>query len=384
MLVYEFKLKGKEAQFSLIDEAIRTCQFIRNKALRYWLDNKESKPNETDLCALVSEKGALCQEFDFVKKLNSMARQAGVQRAWVSIQRFFKKLGKFPKFKKNNHSVEYKTSGWKLSGNKRKITFSDGFKLGSFKLIGSYDLNFYEIKEIKRITLIKRADGYYVQFAINRERNEAKELTGKEIGIDVGLESFLTDSDGKKYENPRYLRKSEKRLKWLQRSLSNTEKGSSNRKKAIKKVGKVHLKIQRQRKDYAVKLARQLCLSNDKVFLEDLKVQNMLKNHKLAKSISDVGWRLFRNWLEYFGKVFKTEIVVIDPKYTSQKCSNCGKIVKKSLSVRTHCCPDCGFITDRDHNAAINIVGQGMSEFKLVEKKPSVRLAKARKNKVLL
>ncbi|NEO94366.1 MAG: transposase, partial [Moorea sp. SIO3G5] len=160
----------------------------------------------------------------------------------------------------------------------------------------------------------------------------------------------------------------EKRLKFYQRRVSRKKKGSANRKKAINKLGKTHLKISRQRKEHAKRLARCVVRSNDLVAYEDLRVKNLVKNHCLAKSINDAGWYQFRNWLEYFGTKFGKVTVAVNPAYTSQNCSNCGEEVKKSLSTRTHIC-QCGCSLDspkatlreRDHNAAINILNRALS-----------------------
>ncbi len=176
------------------------------------------------------------------------------------------------------------------------------------------------------------------------------------VGIDVGLNHFYTDSDGNKVENPRFLRKAEKALKRAQKRVSRRTKGSKNRLKAIKQLGRTHLKVSRRRKDFAVKTARALVQSADLVAIEDLKVRNMVKNHHLAKSISDASWTLFRQWLEYFGKVFDVPVIAVAPHYTSQECSNCGQEVKKTLSTRTHKCSHCGYVDCRDTNAAINIL----------------------------
>jgi putative transposase len=172
-----------------------------------------------------------------------------------SLIAFAKKTGKkgYPQFKKHTRSVEYKTSGWLLSTDKKCLTFKDGFAAGKFKLIGSRDLHFYAPDEIKRIRVVRRADGYYAQLCINVERKEESVPTGKVIGIDVGLNYFYTDSDGETVSNPRYLRKSEKALKRLQKQVSRKKKGSGNRKKAINKLGRKHLKVSRQRKDFAIK-----------------------------------------------------------------------------------------------------------------------------------
>ncbi len=247
-----------------------------------------------------------------------------------------------------------------LSEDRRYIKFRDGFEAGTFKLWGTRDLHYYQIEQIKRVRVVRRCDGYYAQFCLDVDREEAREPTGKTIGLDVGLTHFYTDSNGDKVENPRYLRRSEKALKRAQRSLSRKQKGSKNRAKAQIKLGKKHLKIQRQRKDFAVKLARCVVMSNDVVAFEDLQVRNMIKNHHLAKSITDASWSIFRAWVEYFGKVFGVITVAVNPRNTSQQCSNCGAIVKKSLSTRTHTCA-CNTVLCRDENAARNILALGLT-----------------------
>jgi putative transposase len=363
MLVLEAKVKGKTEQYSLIDEAIRTALFVRNKALRYWMDNHGA--NKYDLSA---QSAVLAKEFDFAKKLNSQARQASAERSWSAINRFFdnckkKVSGKkgYPKFKKRGHSVEYKQTGWKLSEDRKCLTLTDGFKIGRLKLVGSRDLNFYQIEQIKRVRLVRRADGYYAQFCVDIDRKEESEPTQTTIGLDVGLNHFYTDSKGEIIENPRFLRKSERQLKNLQRKVSKRKKGSANRRKAIKRLARKHLQVSRQRKDFAVKTARCVVRSNDLIAYEDLQVRNMVKNHKLAKSISDASWSMFRDWVEYFGKVFGKVTIAVPPQYTSQNCSTCGALVKKSLSERTHQCSHCGTVLDRDHNAALNILAIGLN-----------------------
>lgn len=363
MLVLEAKLKGKTQQYTLIDEAIRTALFVRNKALRYWMDN-----HGADKYDLSAQCAVLAKGFEFVKKLNSQARQASAERAWSAINRFFENCKKkvsgkkgFPKFKKRGHSVEYKTTGWKLSEDRKYLTLTDGFKIGKLKLIGSRDLNFYQIEQIKRIRLVRRADGYYAQFCIDVDRREEIEPTQTTIGLDVGLNHFYTDSKGKVVENLRHLRKSERQLKKLHRKVSKRKKGSANRRKAIKRLAKKHLQVSRQRKDFVVKTARCVVRSNDLIAYEDLQVRNMAENHKLAKSISDASWSMFRQWVEYFGKVFGKVTVAVPPQYTSQNCSNCGKQVVKTLSQRTHHCGHCGTVLDRDHNAALNILASGLN-----------------------
>jgi len=346
-----------------MNEAIRVTQFIRNKCLRYWLDNRGVNAN-----ALYKYTAVLAKEFSFANNLNSMARQAASERCWEAINRFFanckaKKPGKkgYPKFQKCCRSVEYKTTGWKLTEDRKYIIFTDKCLIGKVKLVGTYDLHFYQIEQIKRVRIVRRSDGYYVQFCIDAERNIESEPTNRNLGIDVGLNTFYTDSEGSKVENPRYLRKSEKSLKRLQRKVSRKKKGSNNRKKAVNKLGRKHLKVSRQRKDFVVKTARCVIKSSDFVAVEALKVLNMVKNHRLAKSINDVSWGLFVQWLEYFAKIYGKVLIKVNPQYTSQKCSNCGQTVKKTLSVRTHVC-SCGCVLDRDENAAINILKLGLKQ----------------------
>ena len=362
MIILEFKAYGKQKQYLAIDEAIRTAKFIRNSCIRYWIDNKGV--NKYDLSKYSTVLG---KQFSFVNELNSTARQSSAERAWSSIARFFdnckkKVLGKkgFPRFKKHCRSVEYKQSGWKLSPDKKSIIFSDKKEIGKLKLKGTWDLWRFDKKKIKRVTIVRRADGYYVQFSVQVDNHKELDPTGNTIGLDVGLKDFYTDSDGNTEPNPRFYRNGEKAIKFYQRRVSRKKKGSANRKKAVNRLGRTHLKISRQREEYAKRLAHCVVRSNDLVAYEDLRVKNLVKNHCLAKSINDAGWYQFRKWIEHFGTKFGRITVAVNPAYTSQNCSNCGEVVKKSLSTRTHVC-QCGCQLDRDHNAAINILKRALS-----------------------
>jgi putative transposase len=362
MLVFEFRTYAKPAQFTAIDDAIRTVQFVHNKAIRYWMDGHgKSVYDLNKYCAV------LAREFPFAKELNSMARQAAAERAWSAIQRFYDNCKKqvvgkkgFPQFQHDNRSVEYKTTGWALCEDRKSITFTDKKGIGRLKLKGTRDLHFYQIDQIKRVRLVKKADGYYVQLCISADRKEDLSLTGNTIGLDVGLKSFYTDSNGEEIKNPRFYRMGQDKMKRKQRLVSRKVKGSKNRIRARIKLARTHLKISRQRRDHAIKLARCVIQSSDLVVYEDLRVRNMVRNHCLAKSISDAGWYQFRTWLEYFGKVFGRVTIAVNPAYTSQECSNCGAVVKKSLSTRTHAC-QCGCEMDRDWNAARNILNRGLA-----------------------
>lgn len=375
MLVYEAKLKGTTDQYRKLDQAIRTGLFVRNACLRLWIDGGAKSRNDLyKYCKTLADN----PNFPWAKLLNSQARQASAERAWASVSRFYDNCKKnlpgkkgFPKFKKNrpNHgSVEYKQTGFKLSDDRKYITFTDGFKAGLFTLWGTRNLHFYGLEKISRVRVVRRADGYYAQFLIDHERVESREPTGKTLGLDIGLSHFYTDSNANTVDNPRYLQKSEKTLKRLSRRVSKKfikprkkgDKQSNNYKKAKQKLALKHLKVSRQRKDFVVKTARCVVQSADLVAYENLQVRNMVKNHCLAKSINDASWAMFRGWVEYFGKVFGVATVAVPPHYTSQQCSSCGAIVKKSLSTRTHTCA-CKAALGRDHNAALNILKIGLS-----------------------
>jgi len=363
MIVYEFKVKGKEAQYRAIDEAIRTSQFIQNKCLRYWMNDKGLRQYDLNkYCAV------LAASFPFANELNSMARQSAAERTWSAIARFFDNCKKkvlekkgFPKFKKNCRSVEYKTSGWKLSENRKAITFRDGKNIGTLKLKGTYDLNYYDIKQIKRVRLVRKADGYYAQFAIDVQVRVEPKLTRRMIGLDLGLKFFIADNEGNTEPCPQFYRKSERQLSRSNRKKSKkfvkgAKPQSKNYHKARNRYARKHLRVSRQRKEYCKLLAYSVIQSNDLIAYEDLNVKGLVRNRHLAKSISDAGWSTFRQWLEYFGFKYGKLTIAVPPYNTSQSCSHCGHIVKKSLSTRTHVCPHCGFIEDRDINAAINIL----------------------------
>ena len=233
-------------------------------------------------------------------------------------------------------------------------------------MLGKWDIHTYPVELIKRVRIVRRAVceawakriGYYVQFCVKVDNQQDAPATTSEIGIDVGLEYFYSDSNGNHEENPRYLRKAQKDIKRVQRKIYKKKKGSSGRRKARGIYARKHLKVIRQRNEHALRLAPNLCLANALVVLEDLNISGLVRNHKLAKSISDVCWYNFRALLEYFGMKFGREIIAVPPHFTSQECSNCGTRVQKSLSTRTHSCPHCGQVEQRDVNAAKVILGR--------------------------
>ncbi len=366
MLVYEYKLSGSKKQYAAIDEAIRTAQFVRNKSLRLWMDGEKVSKND-----LQTNCAVLAKEYPFAAKLNSQARQAHADRAWSAIQRFYdncknKKPGKkgFPKFQHDNRSVEYKTTGWKLLDDGRHITFTDGCGIGRLKLVGNPNQRIQEfsINLIKRVRIVRRADGYYCQFCVDTERKVEHIPSGKQLGIDVGLKAYLTDSEGQTVPNPRHYRKAKKKLARLQRRLSRKQKKSANRKKARKALAKQHLKVQRQREDFARKQANTqlLILQQTKFPMKTFRCRTSSRNRELLmETMMQVGG-YSSNGLGAMVLLHEIDVIAVPPQYTSQKCSACGTMVKKSLSIRTHICTGCGVVLDRDHNAALNILHKAL------------------------
>src|SRR6266581_2016482 len=364
MLIYEYKLDGNEQQYVAIDEAIRVVQFIRNKCIRLWMDGRRITKNDLQCYCAV-----LAKEYSFANGLNSQARQASADRAWAAISRFYencrnKKPGKkgYPKFQHDNRSIEYKQTGWKLEPDGRHVIFIDGCGIGRLRLVGNpgQQIETFPLKQIKRVRLLRRADGYYVQFGVQTERKCEHVETGRVVGIDMGLKVFYTDSDGQQVENPRHYRKAETKLKRLHRRVSRKQKKGKNRKKARQRLTKAYLKVQRQREDFARKTANALVSSHDLIAYELLQIRNLVKNHKLAKSIHDAAWGQFLRWVKAYGIMHDVPVIAVPPHFTSQDCSGCGERVKKTLSTRTHVCPQCGLVLDRDENAAVNILQQAL------------------------
>lgn len=368
MLMKEYKVAGTMKQYAAIDEAIRVVQFIRNKCLRKWMDERGVSANDVQCYCAV-----LAKEYWFAASLNSQARQVAADRAWSAIARFYDncrehKPGKkgYPQFQHDNRSVEDKTTGWKMDPDGRHLLFTDGCGIGRLRLVGNkkQKVETFPVTQIKRVRIVKRADGYYVQFSVQAERKVEHMGTGAQVGIDVGLKEFYTDSNGNTVANPRFLRKAEKKLKRVHRRLSRTQKQSATRKKARQKLAKAYLKVNRQREDFARKTANALVSSHDLLAYEDLKIANLVKNHHLAKSISDAAWGRFLEWVRYYGLIHGIPVVAVAPHWTSQRCSGCGKIVKKALSERTHRCVHCGLVMDRDENAARNILALALQWLK--------------------
>jgi putative transposase len=208
----------------------------------------------------------------------------------------------------------------------------------------------------KTVTIRQEADGWYVAISCADVPLHPLPATGQETGIDMGLESLATLVDGGRILTPAYYRKAEAYLRCCARRVARRQKGSHRRAKAVKFLAKAHQHIANQRRDFHHQEAAKLVRAYDSIAYEDLQTANMVHNHHLAKSISDAGWSRFLTILTFKAASAGKRVVAMPPAYTSQRCSGCGMIVSKGLSVWWHACPDCGTSLHRDHNAAVNIL----------------------------
>jgi putative transposase len=259
----------------------------------------------------------------------------------------------YPRFKGKGQydSFTYPQSGYYLKNGRLKLSCTGNMKI---KLHRPLEGN------VKTCTIIRKNGKYYACFS-SETNSPSYDTTGKVVGIDMGVADFYITSDGNFFASPSSYRKAEKKLKKAQRKVSRRMKGSNRRKKAAVELAKTHEKVTNQRRDIAHKAANKLIKEYDMVAHEKLQIKNMVKNRHLSKSISDAGWGLFFRILSYKAESAGKKIFEVDPRNTSQICSDCGNNVPKKLSNRWHNCPVCGYSAHRDVNAARNILKRAIA-----------------------
>ncbi|NEO69443.1 transposase [Moorena sp. SIO3H5] len=372
---YQYRLRLSKSQVTKIEKWLDMLRHQYNYLLADRFNWYEQNRCSINSCPLVcylpelrnnpdyfSQKRTLPQlkkDRPWYGEIHAHVLQDCVKRADLAFKRFFKgdsngkKSGR-PRFKGENRYRSFTFPS--LSQNPINGNILTLPKFGQVKMI--YHRSIPEGLKVKTATITRKADGYYV--TLSTQDDSVPEIIPVDsvinpIGIDMGLKSFLIKSDGTEVPIPQYYRKAQKRLKKIQKALSRSKKGSNNRKKAVLKLGKAHKKVADTRKDFHFKTAKELLTSHDLVAHEKLNIKGLAKT-KMAKSVLDAGWGQFLSILSV--KALNAGLITkaVNPRNTSQNCSNCGKKVSKKLKDRIHSCPHCGYVADRDVNAAINIL----------------------------
>jgi putative transposase len=355
---FVYKLRLTSAQAARLSETVETCRHLYNHTLAERKTAWEERGEGVGFARQCASLPSLKRESSYLRNVHSQVLQDVLHRVHRAFQAFFRrvKAGEepgYPRFKGKGwyDSFTYPQWGNGVKLVDRRLVLS---KIGALRMHADRPLD----GTPKTCTIIRKADGWYA--SISCEVAPAPlPPTGKATGVDVGLESFATLSNGTQIANPRYYRAAERKLKQAQRRLSRRVKGSHRRRKARELLAKAHLKVKRARHDFAHKTARALVNEYDLLAVEKLNIRGMVRNHPLAKSIADAGWGLFLRILIAKAASAGRVVVEVNPAGTSQLCAECGESVPKRLAVRWHSCPYCGCELHRDHNAALNILKRG-------------------------
>lgn len=365
---FKYRLKSNQETLRRAENWLSLCRQLYNDCLQ---ERITAYKNEKKSISQSEQKQKLPQfkkRFPEYKQVNSQTLQDVIERLDRAFQGFFRRIktknGKpgFPRFKGKNRydSFILKQTGWKLNGKELEIK-----NIGKFKTLLHRPIE----GTIKTLTIRRTlTNKWFATFSCDALPQKLLPKTGKEIAIDMGCQSFLTDSNGNKIDNPRFLKKSENILTMKQQRLSGRKIGSNRRNKAKLLVAKIHEKISNQRRDFHFKVANKIIKGNDKIYIEKF---NSFKSFKgLNKSMRDVSWFQFFNLLRFKAVEAGRKVIEVSAKKTSQICSHCGAEVPKNLSVRLHQCPHCSLEIDRDWNSALNILRLGASLQALCPEKP--------------
>jgi putative transposase len=358
---YQYKLKPTPEQERMLDRTLMLCRHVYNAAISERREAWQKCGVSVGYYQQKAELPGIKAEMTEYAEVHSQVLQDVVQRVDRAYQAFFRRVtaGETPGYPRFHGRNRYNSVTYPQFGN--GATFDNGFlvlsKIGRIAVRWSRRLE----GTPKTVTISREADGWYASISCADVPVQPLPPTGQETGIDLGIEAFATLSNGARIFSPGWYRTAERALKTAQRRVSRRKKGSNRRRKAVTLLAKAHQKVRRQRQDFHHKAALALVQANDTIYHEALQPANMVKNHHLAKSISDAGWCAFLIILTHKAAWAGRRVIAVNPAYTSQTCSGCGVMVSKGLSVRWHACPECGTSLHRDHNAAKNIERLGQS-----------------------
>ena len=362
---YKFRIYPNKEQEKLIQKTFGCCRFVYNYYLNMRKTVYEEKGESMGFFACGKDLTLLKKEKEWLREVNNSALQCSLRDLDRAYDNFFRGLKEnksigFPNFKtKKSNNKSYRTNC--MNGNIR--VQGNAVKIPSVGLVKCRVSRPVQGRILSATVSQEPSGKYFVSLCCTEVELEAFDKTGKSVGLDVGIKSFAVSSDGEMFDNPKYLRKSEKKLAKLQRELSRKTKGSNNREKARLKVARLHEHISNQRNDMLHKLSTHIVKNYDVICLESLAASNMVRNRKLSKSIVDASWGEFDRQIHYKSEWYgKTDIKISRFYASTQTCSECGNVWAelKNLKVRKWVCPVCGTEHDRDTNAAVNILNEGL------------------------
>jgi putative transposase len=356
---FRYRLYPSKAQAKRLASTLETCRRVYNDCLAERKVAYETEGKTIGKFEQLRHVKEIKATNPYAKGVHSHVLQVTISDLDKAFQAFFRRVkqGEKPGYPRFKGRDRFDSFGLKELGNGFKV---DGRRL-KISGVGRIAVRWHRELEgkVKTIRLVRAAGHWFACFSCEVAVQPPLPATGKSVGLDVGIESILTTSDGDKVENPRWYRGDQAKLRVVQRRVSRRKKGSRRRRKAIKMLQRHHERTKNRRKDFLDKLACTLITTNDVIAIEDLQVTNMVRNHHLAKSIMDASWGYLRQRLEAKAAEAGRQVIAVPPAYTSKSCSGCGAIFEDlKLSTRwVKCC--CGLSLDRDHNAAVNILRRG-------------------------